>query len=537
MRTIQIKSIQGLQTLIALIVALQLFSCSNKGANQLLGTIPKETAFVGYINGEQILEKGNFEEIFKNKMTEDGEELRLMGDLLKAIKAKDIIYFGSKNEFCLTFYIKKFGQFQEACRGLTFGSEQEVDGFWMATSSQEEDLHLVSNKKQAWLISQRGNVGPIEIVKKYLALQPEASAQSIAHIEDIYSQDAGIYFNYGHFIETVTENADLLKNRLAKENNYGMADEEIDWSEWEEDLEDMKEFDHIALDTVQETENPLSDLALLNQIFPMLQEGISIISTLSFEAKEINIKTNLYTKEGKAYVNPYLEENKITEEALSHVSQDAMLVAVSYVGQKAIKAFSPYFDLADIPASVKESAESLFALLNGEVILSIQGPNSLLGLADSNGLEYMVLSKSSNAKKQSEYLDQLMNQISDNKSQMQNGIYHQSTDLFGKEGGCFYGTAESNYLFFGSRPFKKPTENILKNKVAASLVGSYGGFYLDLSSSSTLSMLLKSITEYNLNGYILMRATSPSSHTFTFRNESAVGDNILEGFVRLFAQF
>ena len=67
-------------------------------------------------------------------------------------------------------------------------------------------------------------------------------------------------------------------------------------------------------------------------------------------------------------------------------------------------------------------------------------------------------------------------------------------------------------------------------------MGSYGGLFVDLSSQSSLSTLVKQFTEYSLDGYLMVHMSSPHESTIVFRNDAAEGDNILEGFVKRMIQ-
>ena len=145
--------------------------------------------------------------------------------------------------------------------------------------------------------------------------------------------------------------------------------------------------------------------------------------------------------------------------------------------------------------------------------------------------EYMLLAQSKNSAELLLHLDTLLCQMNDAKSSQNNGVYHLDEDFLSSERGAYYGVL-NNYVYYRNAPFVQPKETALENKHIASFVGSYGGLFVDLSSQSSLSALIKQIAEYSLDGYLMMRMSSPHESTIVFRNDAAEGNNILEGFVK-----
>jgi len=517
---IEMKTFRYTWLVATLLVVGLLASCSPKGAKKLLETIPQESLFVGYCNGADLIKKGNFEKYLPKDATID-EEFSLMMDLAKSIKLHDLFFFITpEKNLTFTFFVKDFKQFREASSKLGYGEQgEEKDGYWIASNNNST---IVSNKKQVWIFSNDMGLAPLEAVKKYVETKPENNANTIPHISDIYAKDAGIYMNYALI-------TDLEELRGLNFNHNYAADQDIDWRDWEEDLEELSK------EGVDQDEVEAPQTMDLEKALPMLKEqkDMRVIATISFEKKEIRSEIKLYDPEGKPYTSPFMSDVKVTKELLANFPKDVALIAVSSLGEKALDAVCQALALTSASESEALLAKQVICRLGGEIAAGVKLPSSIMDW--DSAPEYMLLAQSKNSAELLLHLDTLLCQGTGMKSSQNNGVYHLDEDFFNSDNGAYYGTL-NNYVYYRNAPFVQPKESALENKYIASFVGSYGGLFVDLSSQSSLSTLVKQFTEYSLDGYLIVHMSSPHESTIVFRNDAAEGDNILEGFVKRMLQ-
>lgn len=513
---IEMKTIRYTWLVATLLVVGLLASCSPKGAKKLLETIPQESLFVGYCNGADLIKKGNFEKYLPKDAPQD-EEFSLMMDLAKSIKLHDLFFFITpEKNLTFTFLVKDFKQFREASSKLGYGEQgEEKDGYWIASNNNST---IVSNKKQVWIFSNDMGLDPLEAVKMYVEIKPEYNANTIPHISDIYTKDAGMYMNYALL-------ADLEDLRGLNFNHNYAADEDIDWRDWEDDLGEL------SIDEAEDIEDEAPEAMGFEKALPMLEEqkDMRMIATLSFEKKEIKSEIKLYDPEGKPYTSPFMSDVKVTKELLANFPKDVALIAVSSLGEKALDAVCQALALTSASDAEALLAKQVVCRLGGEIAGGLKLPSSIMNW-DSTP-EYMLLAQSKNSAELLLHLDTLLCQMNEAKSSQNNGVYHLDEDFLSSERGAYYGVL-NNYVYYRNAPFVQPKETALENKHIASFVGSYGGLFVDLSSQSSLSALVKQIAEYSLDGYLMVRMSSPYESTLVFRNDAAEGNNILEGFVK-----
>lgn len=513
---IEMKTIRYTWLVATLLVVGLLASCSPKGAKKLLETIPQESLFVGYCNGADLIKKGNFEKYIP-KVTAEDENFILLKDLVKSVKLHDLFFFITpEKNLTFTFFVKDFKQFSEAYFQLDLGGKREErEGYWIAYN---KNCTVVSNKKQVWIFSNDMGLDPLEAVKKYVEIKPEKNANTIPHISDIYTKDAGMYMNYALL-------ADLEELRGLNFNHNYAADEDIDWRDWEDDLGEP------SIDEAEDIEDETPEVMGFEKALPMLEEqkDMRVIATLSFEKKEIKSEIKLYDPEGKPYTSPFMSDVKVTKELLANFPKDVALIAVSSLGETSLDAVCQALALTSASDAEALLAKQVICRLGGEIAGGVKLPSSIMNW-DSTP-EYMLLAQSKNSTELLLHLDTLLCQMTEAKSSQNNGVYHLDEDFFNSEKGAYYG-ALNNYVYYRNAPFIQPKESALENKYIASFVGSYGGLFVDLSSQSTLSTLVKRFTEYSLDGYLMVRMSSPHESTIVFRNDAAEGNNILEGFVK-----
>lgn len=522
---IEMKTFRYTWLVATLLVVGLLASCSPKGAKKLLETIPQESLFVGYCNGADLIKKGNFEKYLLKDATID-EEFSLMMDFTKSIKLHDLFFFITpEKNLTFTFFVKDFKQFREASSKLGYGEQgEEKDGYWIASNNNST---IVSNKKQVWIFSNDMGLAPLEAVKKYVEIKPENNANTILHISDIYAKDAGMYMNYALL-------TDLEELRGLNFNHNYAADQDIDWRDWEEDLEELSK-EGVEQDEVEAIEEEALQTMDLEKALPMLKEqkDMRVIATISFEKKEIRSEIKLYDPEGKPYTSPFMSDVKVTKELLANFPKDVALIAVSSLGEKALDAVCQALALTSVSESEALLAKQVICRLGGEIAGGVKLPSSIMDW--DSAPEYMLLAQSKNSAELLLHLDTLLCQGTGMKSSQNNGVYHLDEDFFNSDNGAYYGTL-NNYVYYRNAPFVQPKESALENKYIASFVGSYGGLFVDLSSQSSLSTLVKQFTEYSLDGYLMVHMSSPHESTIVFRNDAAEGDNILEGFVKRMLQ-
>ena len=518
---IEMKTIRYTWLVATLLVVGLLASCSPKGAKKLLETIPQESLFVGYCNGADLIKKGNFEKYIPKDAAED-ENFILLKDLVKSVKLHDLFFFITpEKNLTFTFFVKDFKQFRDASSKLGYGEQgEEKEGYWIASNNNST---IVSNKKQVWIFSNDMGLAPLEAVKKYVEIKPENNANTIPHISDIYTKDAGMYMNYALL-------TDLEEFRGLNFNHNYAADEDIDWRDWEEDLEELSK-EGVEQDEVEAIEEESPETMDFEKALPMLKEqkDMRVIATISFEKKEIRSEIKLYDPEGKPYTSPFMSDVKVTKELLANFPKDVALIAVSSLGEKALDAVCQALALTSASESEALLAKQVICRLGGEIAAGVKLPSSIMDW--DSAPEYMLLAQSKNSAELLLHLDTLLCQGTGMKSSQNNGVYHLDEDFFNSEKGAYYG-ALNNYVYYRNAPFIQPKESALENKYIASFVGSYGGLFVDLSSQSSLSTLVKQFTEYSLDGYLMVHMSSPHESTIVFRNDAAEGDNILEGFVK-----
>lgn len=510
-----------------LLVVGLLASCSPKGAKKLLETIPQESLFVGYCNGADLIKKGNFEKYIPKDAAED-ENFILLKDLVKSVKLHDLFFFITpEKNLTFTFFVKDFKQFSEAYAQLDYdGKREEKEGYWIASN---KNCTVVSNKKQVWIFSNDMGLAPLEAVKKYVEIKPENNANTIPHISDIYAKDAGMYMNYA-LLDNLNELRGLNFNRNC------VGDEDIDWRDWDEDLDELSN-EGVEQDEVEAIEEEAPQTMDFEKALPMLEEqkAMRMIATISFEKKEIRSEIKLYDPEGKPYTSPFMSDVKVTKELLSNFPKDVALIAVSSLGEKTLDAVCEALALTSASDAEALLAKQVICRLGGEIAGAVKLPSSIITWDSGPGPEYMLLAQSKNSAELLLHLDTLLCQMNEAKSSQNNGVYHLDEDFLSSERGAYYGVL-NNYVYYRNAPFVQPKETALENKHIASFVGSYGGLFVDLSSQSSLSALVKQFVEYSLDGYLMVRMSSPHESTMVFRNDAAEGNNILEGFVKLMFQ-
>ena len=522
---IEMKTIRYTCLVATLLVVGLLASCSPKGAKKLLETIPQESLFVGYCNGADLIKKGNFEKYIPKDAAED-ENFILLKDLVKSVKLHDLFFFITpEKNLTFTFFVKDFKQFSETYSQLDLdGKREEKEGYWIASN---KNCTVVSNKKQVWIISNDMGLDPLETVKKYVEIKPEKNANTIPHISDIYAKDAGMYMNYALL-------AHLDELRGLNFNRNCVEDEDIDWRDWDEDLDELSK-EGVEQDEVEAIEEEAPQTMDFEKALPMLEEQkvMRMIATISFEKKEIRSEIKLYDPEGKPYTSPFMSDVKVTKELLANFPKDVALIAVSSLGEKALDAVCQALALTSASESEALLAKQVICRLGGEIAAGVKLPSSIMDW--DSAPEYMLLAQSKNSAELLLHLDTLLCQGTGMKSSQNNGVYHLDEDFFNSDNGAYYGTL-NNYVYYRNAPFVQPKESALENKYIASFVGSYGGLFVDLSSQSSLSTLVKQFTEYSLDGYLIVHMSSPHESTIVFRNDAAEGDNILEGFVKRMLQ-